>query len=138
MSEHWETVSGIPLQPSYGPDDVASLDAEALASRPGSPPFLRGAYPEMYRARPWRIFQLSGHGNPEDERERIKFLLDQGETGFIMEHDRNTADHMYDPDHPEVRERHVVPECRAYLVATSRQSASRRPDQIRPAARCGN
>ena len=68
-------------------------------------PYLRGAYPEMYRTQLWRIFQLSGHGNPEDERDRIKFLLDQGETGFIMEHDRNTADHLYDPDHPEVSER---------------------------------
>jgi methylmalonyl-CoA mutase N-terminal domain/subunit len=29
-------------------------------------------------------------------------LLEQGETGFIMEHDRNTADHLYNVDHPEV------------------------------------
>ena len=56
----------------------------------------------MYRTKPWRVFQLSGHGNPEDERERILFLLSQGETGFIMEHDRNTADHLYNVDHPEV------------------------------------
>ncbi len=46
----------------------------------------------MYRTKPWRVFQLSGHGNPEDERERIMFQLNQGETGFIMEHDGNTAD----------------------------------------------
>jgi methylmalonyl-CoA mutase N-terminal domain/subunit len=56
----------------------------------------------MYRSRPWRIFQLSGYGNPEDERERIRFLLEHGETGFLMEHDRMTADHLYDVDHPEV------------------------------------
>jgi methylmalonyl-CoA mutase N-terminal domain/subunit len=60
----------------------------------------------MYRSKPWRIFQLSGFGNPEDEGERIKFLLEQGETGFIMEHDRNTADHLYDVDHPDVVARH--------------------------------
>jgi methylmalonyl-CoA mutase N-terminal domain/subunit len=105
MSGSWETVSGIPLERCYGPDHLAALDADVVDSLPGHPPYLRGAYPEMYRAKPWRIFQLSGHGNPEDERERIKFLLNQGETGFIMEHDRNTADHMYDPDHPEVSER---------------------------------
>jgi methylmalonyl-CoA mutase N-terminal domain/subunit len=29
----------------------------------------------MYRTKPWRIFQLSGFGNPEDEGERIRFLL---------------------------------------------------------------
>jgi methylmalonyl-CoA mutase N-terminal domain/subunit len=56
----------------------------------------------MYRTKPWRIFQLSGFGNPEDEGARIRFLLEHGETGFIMEHDRNTADHLYDPDHPDV------------------------------------
>jgi methylmalonyl-CoA mutase N-terminal domain/subunit len=60
----------------------------------------------MYRSKPWRIFQLSGFGNPEDEGDRIKFLLEHGETGFIMEHDRNTADHLYDVDHPDVVARH--------------------------------
>ena len=105
MSGSRYTASGIPLDSSYGPDHLAKLDADVVGSRPGQPPYLRGAYPEMYRNRPWRIFQLSGHGTPDDERERIKFLLDQGETGFIMEHDRNTADHLYNPDHPEVSER---------------------------------
>jgi methylmalonyl-CoA mutase N-terminal domain/subunit len=38
----------------------------------------------MYRTKPWRIFQLSGYGNPEDENERIKFLLAHGETGFSL------------------------------------------------------
>lgn len=56
----------------------------------------------MYRSKPWRIFQLSGYGNPEEERERILFLLNHGETGFLMEHDRMTADHLYNVDHPEV------------------------------------
>ncbi len=40
--------------------------------------------------------------NPKTRNERIKFLLKNGETGFIMEHDRNTADHCYNVDHPEV------------------------------------
>jgi methylmalonyl-CoA mutase N-terminal domain/subunit len=48
---------------------------------------------------------LSGYGKPEDENERIKFLLRNGETGFLMEHDRNTADHLYNVDHPEVEAR---------------------------------
>ncbi|HVW45282.1 MAG TPA: acyl-CoA mutase large subunit family protein [Amycolatopsis sp.] len=95
------TSSGIPLRLLYGPDD-----AKAEPSQPGQRPFLRGAYPQMYRGKPWRIFQLSGFGNPEDEGERIRFLLDHGETGFIMEHDRNIADHLYDVDHPDVVARH--------------------------------
>jgi methylmalonyl-CoA mutase N-terminal domain/subunit len=92
------TASGIPLHPVYGPADVQDLDS----STPGVPPYRRGAYEGMYRTKPWRIFQLSGFGNPEDEGARIRFLLEHGETGFIMEHDRNTADHLYDPDHPDV------------------------------------
>ena len=97
-----QTTSGIPLKPVYGPDDVPSTQRDAAVSLPGSPPFTRGAYPQMYRSRPWRIFQLSGFGNPEDERDRIHFLLSQGESGILMEHDRNTADHLYGVDHPEV------------------------------------
>ncbi len=96
------TVSGLPVAAIYGPEDVPPAHRERLDAPAGVPPFLRGAYPEMYRSRPWRIFQLSGFGDPEDERERIKFLLAHGETGFLMEHDRNTADHLYDVDHPDV------------------------------------
>jgi methylmalonyl-CoA mutase N-terminal domain/subunit len=105
MSGDRRTVSGIPLRPVYGPEDVPPAQREASTSLPGTAPFLRGAYPQMYRTKPWRIFQLSGYGNPEDENERIKFLLANGETGFIMEHDRMTADHLYDVDHPEVAAR---------------------------------
>ena len=104
-SDRWRTVSGLPLKAVYGPDDLPEPVRAAAATSPGRPPFLRGAYPEMYRTQPWRIFQLSGYGNPEDERERIKFLLAHGETGFLMEHDRNTADHLYNVDHPEVAAR---------------------------------
>jgi methylmalonyl-CoA mutase N-terminal domain/subunit len=93
------TSSGIPLKPIYTAGEVS---AGYALSAPGEAPFCRGAYPGMYRTKPWRIFQLSGFGNPEDEGERIKFLLEHGETGFIMEHDRNTADHLYDVDNPEV------------------------------------
>ena len=101
-SDRYLTASGIPLRGWYGPEDVPSPAREAGAGSPGVPPYVRGAYPGMYRTKPWRVFQLSGHGNPEDERERILFLLSQGETGFIMEHDRNTADHLYNVDNPEV------------------------------------
>ena len=69
------TSSGIPLKPLYEAADV-SADNEP-PSAPGTRPYLRGAYPLMYRTKPWRIFQLSGFGNPEDEGQRIRFLLEQ-------------------------------------------------------------
>ncbi|GAB5413181.1 MAG: methylmalonyl-CoA mutase family protein [Congregibacter sp.] len=98
----WTSVSGIPLKPYYVAEDVPEWHREAAAAAPGDAPFHRGSHPTGYRTKPWRIFQLSGFGKPEDENERIQFLLEQGETGFIMEHDRNTADHLYNVDHPEV------------------------------------
>lgn len=101
----WATAAGIPLAPYYTGQDVPPWHREQVDIAPGQPPFQRGAFPNGYRSKPWRIFQLSGFGKPEDENERIKFLLASGETGFIMEHDRNTADHLYDVDHPDVTAR---------------------------------
>ncbi|HWS74794.1 MAG TPA: acyl-CoA mutase large subunit family protein [Quisquiliibacterium sp.] len=98
----WETASGLPLKPFYTAEDIPAWHRAQTGVPPGAAPFHRGAFPQGYRSKPWRIFQLSGFGKPEDENERIKFLLAQGETGFLMEHDRNTADHLYDVDHPEV------------------------------------
>ncbi len=99
------TRSGIPLKSAYGPDDVPAGHRAVVGTLPGEAPFHRGCFPQGYRTKPWRIFQLSGFGKPEDENERIKFLLKHGETGFLMEHDRNTADHLYNVDHPEVEAR---------------------------------
>jgi methylmalonyl-CoA mutase N-terminal domain/subunit len=77
----------------------------AADTPPGSSPFLRGAYPGMYRTKDWRIFQLSGFGDPTDMNDRIRFLLEAGETGIIVKHDRMTDDHLYDVDHPDIVER---------------------------------
>ena len=98
----YTTRSGIPVKASYGPDDVPAEHRAIMGNLPGDAPYHRGCFPQGYRTKPWRIFQLSGFGKPEDENERIKFLLKNGETGFIMEHDRNTADHLYNVDHPDV------------------------------------
>jgi methylmalonyl-CoA mutase N-terminal domain/subunit len=102
MADQPTTRSGLPLAAHYRDADVPESWRAALAAPPGAPPFLRGAYAEMYRAQPWRIFQLSGYGSPEEMAERLRFLLAQGETGFIMKRDRVTNDHLYDADHPEV------------------------------------
>jgi methylmalonyl-CoA mutase N-terminal domain/subunit len=100
--EQIHAASGIELKPFYTPDDIPAAHRERAGLPPGEAPYHRGFHPSGYRSKPWRIFQLSGFGKPEDENERIKFLLRNGETGFIMEHDRNTADHCYNVDHPDV------------------------------------
>lgn len=99
------TTSGVPIRAVYGPDDVPEELRAASAGPAGTPPFLRGAYPEMYRTKPWRLFQLSGFGSPEDMNERLRFLLAAGETGIIVKQDRMTDDHLYDVDHPDISER---------------------------------
>jgi len=100
--QSWKSASGLELKTFYRAEDVPEAHRENLNRSPGEAPFHRGAHPTGYRSKPWRIFQLSGFGKPEDENERIKFLLAQGETGFLMEHDRNTGDHCYNVDHPDV------------------------------------
>ncbi len=110
MTEHkprekFETLSGIPLKNVYTREDVSTDDDGKWLGLPGGAPFTRGVYPNMYRQQPWRIFELSGYGTPEDERDRILYLLSQGETGFIMEIDQLTTYHMFDIDHPEVMAR---------------------------------
>jgi len=108
MSEdekQFQTLSGIPLKKVYTEEDVSHLKLKEEMGRPGEPPFTRGVYSDMYRNRPWRIFQLSGYGNPEDERERILYLLKHGETGFIMEMDQMICYHLLNPDHPDVMAR---------------------------------
>ena len=100
--EKHHTVSGIELKSFYQADDIPESHRIRSNFAPGDAPYHRGWHATGYRSKPWRIFQLSGFGLPEDENERIKFLLKNGETGFIMEHDRNTADHCYNVDHPDV------------------------------------
>jgi len=102
--EH-QSISGIPRKKVYSRSDVPDSWWSQLEAGPGEPPFIRGAYPDMYRSKLWRIFQLSGYGSPQDMNERLKFLLNAGETGIIIKHDRMTDDHLYDVDHPEVAER---------------------------------
>jgi methylmalonyl-CoA mutase, N-terminal domain len=102
IKQSWKSASGLELKTFYRAEDVPAEHRRDIDRAPGEAPFHRGAHPTGYRSKPWRIFQLSGFGKPEDENERIKFLLAQGETGFLMEHDRNTGDHCYNVDHPDV------------------------------------
>ena len=90
-----QSISGIPRKKVYTRGDVPDSWWNDLESNPGEPPFIRGAYPDMYRSKLWRIFQLSGYGSPTDMNERLKFLLNAGETGIIIKHDRMTDEGEY-------------------------------------------
>jgi methylmalonyl-CoA mutase N-terminal domain/subunit len=65
----FETMSGIPLEPVYGPEPTGPTGpggaAPGLARRPG-PPYTRGPYASMYRSKLWTMRLFAGFGTAED------------------------------------------------------------------------
>lgn len=80
------------LAPSaaYGPDDIECLDYHRDIGEPGSYPYTRGIYSDMYRGRLWTMRQFSGHGNALETNRRYRFLLKQGQTGLSVAFDLPT------------------------------------------------
>src|SRR3954468_21258267 len=94
------TEAGIPLEPSYGPDDLPASDE---IPPPGTFPFTRGNFPTGYQGRLWTFRQYSGFGTAEESNERYKYLLAQGGTGLSVALDLPTQC-GYDSDDPDVEE----------------------------------
>jgi isobutyryl-CoA mutase large subunit len=84
------TLSGEPLQPLYGADDLRGWDPAERLGEPGTFPFTRGVYPSMYRGRLWTMRQFAGYGTPEETNARYRFLLDQGQGGLSVAFDMPT------------------------------------------------
>ena len=92
------TVSDMDIEPVYRPADIANTDYERDIGEPGQYPFTRGAYPTMYRGKPWTMRQFAGFGSPEDTNRRFHFLLGRGQTGLSTAFDMPTL-MGYDADH---------------------------------------
>lgn len=92
-----ETSSGIPVLPSYGPEEVAAIDPGTIG-RPGGYPFTRGLYADMYRKRRWTMRQYAGFASAEESNRRYRYLLEQGTTGLSVAFDLPTQI-GYDSDH---------------------------------------
>ena len=84
------TISGLPLQTVYRPEDVAEVDYETHLGDPGKYPFTRGVHKEMYRRRLWTMRQFAGFGSARQTNERFKFLLSHGQTGLSTAFDLPT------------------------------------------------
>jgi methylmalonyl-CoA mutase N-terminal domain/subunit len=80
-----ETESGIEIEPVYGP-----ANAPRVPEPPGTPPFTRGIYRDMYRGRPWTIRQYAGFGSAEETNARFRYLLERGQTGLSVAFDLPT------------------------------------------------
>ena len=84
------TISGLEVDPVYGPDEE---DADRRIDRigwPGEFPFTRGLYPSGYRGRPWTIRQFAGFGNAQQTNERYKMILAAGGGGLSVAFDMPT------------------------------------------------
>ena len=80
------SISGTPLEPLYGPEDVQGSPEDQLGY-PGQFPFTRGVHPTMYRGRLWTMRQFAGFGTARETNERFKFLLGHGQTGLSVAFD---------------------------------------------------
>ena len=82
----FQTSSGLPIEPAYGPEEVSAEGA----GWPGEPPYTRGIYPNMYRGRLWTMRQYAGFGTAEETNARFRFLLGHGQTGLSTAFDLPT------------------------------------------------
>ncbi len=79
VDPHAVTISGIVLDPAYGPErPAASLTNIARDLPPaGQFPYTRGLFPQGYRTRLWTMRQFAGFGSATDTNTRFKYLLSQ-------------------------------------------------------------
>jgi methylmalonyl-CoA mutase N-terminal domain/subunit len=95
-----DTLGGLPLEPSYGPEAVADLDVDRDLAQPGEYPYTRGIHESMYRGKLWTMRQFAGFGSAADTNQRYRFLLDHGQTGLSVAFDMPTL-MGHDSDAPQ-------------------------------------
>jgi len=79
--ETFTTMSGIPLEPVYGPDD---------GEFPGQYPYTRGPYASMYRSKLWTMRMFAGFGTADDTNWRFKEIIKSGGDGLSTAFDMPT------------------------------------------------
>jgi len=80
-SERFQTMSGIPLEPVYGPED---------GEYPGQYPYTRGPYASMYRSKLWTMRMFAGFGTAIDTNQRFKEIIKAGGDGLSTAFDMPT------------------------------------------------
>ncbi len=97
MPDETTTDSRIPVKKSYNANDVSPGWIRSLG-KPGSFPYTRGIYQNMYRDRLWTMRQYTGFGSARETNRRFKYLISHGETGLSTAFDLPTQLGM-DSDH---------------------------------------
>ena len=77
----FSTMSGVPLDPVYGPDD---------GEFPGLFPYTRGVHASMYRSRLWTMRMFAGFGTAVDTNQRFKEIIAAGGQGLSTAFDMPT------------------------------------------------
>jgi methylmalonyl-CoA mutase N-terminal domain/subunit len=80
----FETMSGVPLDPVYGPPEPSEGDL------PGQYPYTRGPYASMYRSKLWTMRLFAGFGTAEDTNARFREILRTGGDGLSTAFDLPT------------------------------------------------
>lgn len=86
----YTTVSGMPVNVLYGPDDTEAIDYLKDTGFPGEYPYTRGIHATGYRGKLWTMRQFAGFGTPHDTNQRFLYLLKQGQTGLSVAFDLPT------------------------------------------------
>ena len=81
MGKKYTTSSGIELKACY---------SATQAEKPGSYPFTRGIYQDMYRGKLFTMRQYSGYGSAHKTNERFRYLLAKGVSGLSVAFDLPT------------------------------------------------
>lgn len=92
------TWGGLDVEPHYGPSEPSD-DYDRDIGAPGSFPFTRGAYPQMYRSRMWTLRNIVGYGTPADTRDGVAKAKAAGSPGIDIVVD-TLSQEAVDPDHP--------------------------------------
>jgi methylmalonyl-CoA mutase, N-terminal domain len=84
------TLSGVEVDPVYGPPEGAAYDGFERIGWPGEFPFTRGLHATGFRGKPWTIRQFAGFGNAKQTNERYRMILDNGGGGLSVAFDMPT------------------------------------------------
>jgi methylmalonyl-CoA mutase N-terminal domain/subunit len=84
------TLSGVEVDPVYGPADESAVPGFDRIGYPGEYPFTRGLHATGYRGRAWTIRQFAGFGNAQQTNERYKMILAEGGGGLSVAFDMPT------------------------------------------------
>ncbi|MGH3742185.1 MAG: acyl-CoA mutase large subunit family protein [Micromonosporaceae bacterium] len=84
------TLSGLEVDPVYGPPEGADDPRFERIGWPGEYPYTRGLYSTGYRGRTWTIRQFAGFGNAQQTNQRYKMILAAGGGGLSVAFDMPT------------------------------------------------